>query len=71
MTWEHVTLDHLHNKCPLVKLSFAVPNVHPPCAKQGPLLHHPEPHAWCDTFRGMAVDGREHKGVLRLTDRGH
>ena len=27
MTWEHVTLDHLHNKCPLGKLSFAVPNV--------------------------------------------
>ncbi|KAK4149056.1 hypothetical protein C8A00DRAFT_47261 [Chaetomidium leptoderma] len=27
MTWEHVTLDHLHNKCPLGNLSFAVPNV--------------------------------------------
>ncbi|AEO60408.1 hypothetical protein MYCTH_2120439 [Thermothelomyces thermophilus ATCC 42464] len=27
MTWEHVTLDHLHNKCPLGQLSFAVPNV--------------------------------------------
>jgi len=27
MTWEHVTLDHLHNKSPFGKLSFAVPNV--------------------------------------------
>ncbi|KAK4138424.1 hypothetical protein BT67DRAFT_476088 [Trichocladium antarcticum] len=27
MTWEHVTLNHLHNKCPLGKLSFAVSNI--------------------------------------------
>jgi len=27
MTWEHVTLDHLHNKCPLRQLSFAILNV--------------------------------------------
>lgn len=27
MTWEHVTLEHLHNKCPLGKLSFAVSTV--------------------------------------------
>lgn len=27
MTWEHITLDHLRNKCPLGKLSFAVPSV--------------------------------------------
>ncbi|AEO64257.1 uncharacterized protein THITE_2110209 [Thermothielavioides terrestris NRRL 8126] len=27
MTWEHVTLDYLHNKCPLGQLSFALPRV--------------------------------------------
>jgi hypothetical protein len=27
MTWEHVTLDYLHNRFPLGELSFAVPNV--------------------------------------------
>lgn len=34
-------------------------------------LHDAESHGWRDPSQGIAVDGREQKGVLRLTNRGH